>query len=330
MRASILATWLWCTASAVHVAFVAPPFSHYAPRGQSLENVPALFFRRPHLPPTASVSFLRVLISSQRKTQPKSRIRTPSSLLEGGIRSQGLFQLRPMLPIAHGLLDEGHSVSFLAHDETVKKIKSLGRETHTAMQVEFQSCTGGSPPSKGPREVPERSRAGGCGQQIERGKETRSANVSTNSSTSKRRKVAQLRMLVPQATLVDIGSSGFDREKGAPVQMLCCRFVPELGECVSENSLNLSALCPAREALQTVSYGVAQFLSSLTMPLLGSLLGGDKGGLRLQHAYFEKHKWRWHCAHNDMSSNVFTCFRLCSQMFRSSGFIPNEEEDKEG
>ena len=33
---------------------------------------------------------------------------------------------RPMLPIAHGLLDEGHTVSFLAHDETVKKIKSLG------------------------------------------------------------------------------------------------------------------------------------------------------------------------------------------------------------
>eukprot|EP00439_Symbiodinium_sp_Y106_P034483 s862_g4.t1 len=53
--------WLACTASAVHVAFIAPPASHYA----------------------------------------------------------------SMLPIAHGLLDEGHVVSFLAHDETVRKIEKL-------------------------------------------------------------------------------------------------------------------------------------------------------------------------------------------------------------
>ena len=33
---------------------------------------------------------------------------------------------RSMLPIAHGLLDEGHVVSFLAHDETVRKIECPG------------------------------------------------------------------------------------------------------------------------------------------------------------------------------------------------------------
>ncbi|CAE7892867.1 UGT2B17 [Symbiodinium microadriaticum] len=81
-----------------------------------------------------------------------------------------------MLPIAHGLLDEGHVVSFLAHDETVRKIEKL----------------------------------------------------------------------VPKAKMVDIGPSSMDREKGAA----------------------------ALDFLQSTSYRTAQFLTSVTMPLLNVLMGG--------------------------------------------------------
>lgn len=59
---------LLCTTGAVHVAFIAPPASHYA----------------------------------------------------------------PMLPIAHGLLDEGHQVSFIGFEDTVKKINKVVPRAETA------------------------------------------------------------------------------------------------------------------------------------------------------------------------------------------------------